>query len=375
MRAHPLLLVLLALFTMLGAEVLGSAQLTPQRSVATPQARITGHVTLSDTHGPARNAVIVLTSLDGQNRDFQRVGLDGTYLFEHVVPDEYVLIPYLDGYLSAFDKFTRSPVDATLSELFARLVAAQGSVKVAGEDTQTFDISLERGAIVSGRVTYSDGSPAIQVSIELQNTAYPSPRAGSPQLQLGDISRSEFVHRDSETDDQGRFRIAGIPPGNYRIAAVQLPKAPTMANETIVLSILGAVRFYTNSTVHSRMARTYSLAAGQELTDLDIHIPLGGFYSVRGKVVARDGRPITSAEVTVTETSDPSLYFMAIVSDGAFRLDRLPPGTYTVSTHFGNIAPAGGEVTASFGPGSTSFTLKDQNLNDVILTLPEAPLR
>jgi hypothetical protein len=65
---------------------------------------------------------------------------------------------------------------------------------------------------------------------------------------------------------------------------------------------------------------------------------------------------------------------MAVVSEGSFRLDRLPPGTYTVAARFGNIAPAGGEVTAAFGPGSTSFTLKDQNLTDVILTLPEAPL-
>ena len=142
----------------------------------------------------------------------------------------------------------------------------------------------------------------------------------------------------------------------------------------MVRSILGAVRFYTNDTVHPMLARTYSLAAGQELTGLEIHIPLGGFYSVQGKVVARDGRPITSAEVTVIETSDPSLYFMAVVSEGSFRLDRLPPGTYTVAARFGNIAPAGGEVTAAFGPGSTSFTLKDQNLTDVILTLPEAPL-
>lgn len=343
-----------------------------QRAETSPQARITGRVILSDTKGPARNAAIMLTSLSGQNRDFQRVGLDGTYLFEHVVPGEYILIPYLDGYLSVFDKLTRSPVDTALAGLFARIVAAQGSVKVGTQGTQTFDISLERGAIVSGRVAYSDGSPAIQVSIELQNIADPSPRAGSSQLQLGDISRSEFVHRDSETDDQGHFRIAGITPGNYRIAAVQLQKLPIQSNEAIVRSILGAVRFYTNDTVHPMLAKTYPLAPGQELTGLEIHIPLEGFYSVQGKVIAHDGRPITSAEVTVTETSDPSLYFMAVVSEGSFRLDRLPPGTYTVAARFGNIAPAGGEVTAAFGPGSTSFTLKGQNLNDVILTLPEA---
>jgi hypothetical protein len=337
------------------------------------QARITGHVVLGDTHEPARNTVVLLLSLDGQNRQFQRVGLDGTYLFEHVVAGEYIVITYLDGYLSAFDKLSFNPSDTSIAPLFEQIVAAQGSLKVGSQGTQTYDISLERGAIVSGRVFYSDGSPAIQVSIELQNTAVPSPRSGAPSIQLGDIARSEFVHREPETDDQGRFRIAGIRPGTYRIAAVQPLKLPMQAEESMIRSIMGALRFYTNDTVHPMSAKTYNLAAGQELTGLEIRIPLDGFYSVQGKAVAQDGRPITSAEVTITETSDPSLYFLAVVSDGLFRVDRLPPGTYKVGTFWGNIV-AGGAVTAAFGMGSTSFTIKDADLNGVILTLPEVAL-
>jgi len=337
------------------------------------QARITGHVVLGDTHEPARNTVVLLISLDGQNREFQRVGLDGTYLFEHVVAGEYIVITYLDGYLSSFDKVTFNPSDHTIASLFEQIIAAQGSLKVGSQGTQTYDISLERGAIVSGRVFYSDGSPAIQVGIELQNTAFPSPRSNAPSIQLGDIARSEFVHREPETDDQGRFRVAGIRPGTYRIAAVQLQKLPMQAEEGMVRSIMGALRFYTNDTVHPMSAKTYNLAAGQELTGLEIRIPLDGFHSVQGKVVAQDGRPITNAGVTITETSDPSLYFLAVVSDGLFRVDRLPPGTYNVSTPFGSIV-AGGAVTGAFGMGSTSFTIKDADLNGVILTLPEATL-
>ena len=337
------------------------------------QARITGHVILGDTHQPARNTVVLLISVDGQNRQYQRVGLDGTYLFEDVVAGEYIVITYLDGYLSSFDKITLNPSDNTIGSLFEQIVAAQGSLKVGSQGTQTYDISLERGAIVSGRVFYSDGSPAIQVGIEFQNTAVPSPRSNAPSIQLGDIARSEFVHREPETDDQGRFRVAGIRPGTYRIAAVQLQKLPMQAEEGMVRSIMGALRFYTNDTVHPMSAKTYNLVAGQELTGLEIRIPLDGFHSVQGKVVAQDGRPITNAGVTITETSDPSLYFLAVVSDGLFRVDRLPPGTYEVSTPFGNIV-AGGAVTAAFGIGSTSFTIKDADLNGVILTLPEATL-
>lgn len=373
-RAPFQLILLLACVASASAELESSALSPPaQRADAVSQARITGHVVLGDTHEPARNTVVLLISVDGQNRQFQRVGLDGTYLFEHVVAGEYIVITYLDGYLSSFDKVTFNPSDHTIASLFEQIVAAQGSLKVGAQGTQTYDISLERGAIVSGRVFYSDGSPAIQVGIELQNTAFPSPRSNAPSIQLGDIARSEFVHREPETDDQGRFRVAGIRPGTYRIAAVQLQKLPMQAEEGMVRSIMGALRFYTNDTVHPMSAKTYNLAAGQELTGLEIRIPLDGFHSVQGKVVAQDGRPITNAGVTITETSDPSLYFLAVVSDGLFRVDRLPPGTYNVSTPFGNIV-AGGAVTAAFGMGSTSFTIKDADLNGVILTLPEATL-
>jgi hypothetical protein len=145
-------------------------------------------------------------------------------------------------------------------------------------------------------------------------------------------------------------------------------------DDTMMRSTFGALRFYTNDTVHPGSAKEYSLAARQELTGLDIRIPLDGFHSVQGNAVAQDGRPITSAEVTITETSDPSLYFLAVVSEGFFRFDRLPPGTYKATVPYGNIAPAGGEVTAAFGMGSTSFTLKDKDLTGVILTLPEVSL-
>jgi hypothetical protein len=371
MRTLLQLILLFACFATEGAGLQSSAQLSsPGRSDAVPQARVTGHVVLADTQEPARNAVVLLTSLDGQNRQFLRVGLDGTYLFEHVVPGEYVIITYLDGYLSPFDKINLTPADRTIASLYNKIVAAQGSLKVGVQGTQAFDISLERGAIVSGRVLYSDGSPAIHVGIELQDTAAPIREPGLPYIQLADIDRSEFVHQPLETDDQGHFRIAGITPGTYRIAAIQPQKVPTQGMESLGRSLLGAIRFYTNDTIHPSFAKTYTLVGARELSGIEIRIPLGGFHSVQGKVIAPDGRTITSVEVTATETSDPSLYFLTWVSDGFFRFDRLPPGTYKLTAPWGNILPNGGEAIAAFGPGSAELTLKDTDLTGVLLTLP-----
>jgi protocatechuate 3,4-dioxygenase beta subunit len=340
-----------------------------------PQARVTGRVILGDTHKSARNAVVLLNSLDGQNRQFVRVGLDGTYRFDHVVPGEYIVITYLDGYLSPFDQIKETPADTTIAQLFEKIVAAQGSLKVEAQGTQTFDVTLERGASVSGRVLYSDGTPAIQAGIELQDAAAPGFTPDHPNIQLGDIARSEFVHTSFETDDEGRFRISGIRPGTYRIAAVQLQKEPTQMPDSFLRSIAGALRYYDNNTIHPRLAKVHTLAAGQELHDLEIRIPLEGLYPVQGEVVARDGRRITHAEVTARDTSDPAIWLTAVVNDGLFRFDRLPPGTYSLSARYGNIAPSGQRPGESFGAGETTFTVKDTELNDLRLTLPATPNR
>jgi hypothetical protein len=54
-------------------------RLPAQQAPSAGGSTVTGHVLLADTHEPARNAVVLLHSLDGQNRQFLRVGLDGTY--------------------------------------------------------------------------------------------------------------------------------------------------------------------------------------------------------------------------------------------------------------------------------------------------------
>lgn len=358
--------------TMNGGSQSAAPPPAPSRADAIPQARVTGHVDLADTHKPARNAVVLLTSLDGQNRQFQRVGFDGAYLFEHVVPGEYIIITYLDGYLSPFDEVNVTPADTTIAQLFAKIVAVQGALKVGAQGTQTVDISLKRGASVSGRVLYSDGSPAIQADIELQDVTAEGSTPGQPSIDLGDIARSEFVHQPFETDDQGRFRITGVRPGTYRIAAVQPEKENTQMPDSVVRAFGGALRYYDKDTIHPRLAKAHTLVAGQELRDLEIRIPLDGFHSVQGEVVTRDGRKITSDEVTATDTADAAVWLTAFVHDGSFRFDRLPPGTYKLTAQYGNLAPAAGAPIESFGGGEATFVVKDADVNSVTLTLPPA---
>ena len=94
-------------------------------------------------------------------------------------------------------------------------------------------MTLERGAAVSGHVLYSDGSPATQVSIDVEDTRAKPAASNKPEdnINVGMVSRMLFTHQSSGTDDQGRFRIAGLRPGKYRVAAVQANAGSSKAQE------------------------------------------------------------------------------------------------------------------------------------------------
>ena len=95
---------------------------------------------------------------------------------------------------------------------------------------------------------------------------------------------------------------------------------------------------------------------------------------MQGRAVAQDGRPITSAEVTITETSDPSLYFLAVVSDGSFRFDCLPPGTYKPPCPLEILRLRWAKSQPPSAWDLLLSPLKDKDLTGVILTLPEVSL-
>jgi Carboxypeptidase regulatory-like domain len=79
----------------------------------------------------------------------------------------------------------------------------------AGEVLDLGDVVLERGGVVSGRVADTSGRPVAKARIRL---APATSRSGAEQLG----ERPHDVTNSGESDEQGRFRLAGVPPGDTR---------------------------------------------------------------------------------------------------------------------------------------------------------------
>jgi hypothetical protein len=370
-------------------------------------ARITGIVLCADTHRPARGAMVAIFPLPAMDARRQRntgsevitrAGSDGVYVANHLVAGEYSVIAMLPGYLSPMDDFTTQDMSDNSPQKMRELFIKYGTVVVSAEETGRFDVSLQRGAAVSGRVLYSDGSPASQVTMDVQkvDARPPTPKSSEEPINVGALMRTLLMHQSQSTDDQGHFRIAGLTPGTYRVAAVQAPMNPLNGGggEEIMGGLMGLtadtrdLHIYSGDTLHKKAAKTYELSSGDEVTGVDITVPVDAFHRIQGRLSAADGRGITTATLTLTDTTDDSLVFRGDLSgDGAFVFPEVPSGTYTLAATQAKIGtvPAGFpenmpitaemvRVSDAFADGNMAVIVKDSDVADVNLTLTPVPL-
>ncbi len=375
----------------------------PKLPATLPKGRITGTVFCSDTHKPARSAVLMLLARPDKEQTGRRgetmgrVAFDGSYNFEHMAPGEYAVIASLPGYLSPFADLTLSRTnEGDMEETLWKDAAAHGTAVVSENGSAKLDLVLDRGAAVSGRILYSDGSPATQISIELQDTAAKPKKKSADDMDfaLGALMNTMLTHQSTSTDDQGRFRIAGIAPGTYRIAAVQ-PSSGTMdlRGEEGMGFMFGAgvdplaLRVYSGDTLHAAQAKKYDLRAGTEETGVDITVPAAAFHTVRGTASAKDGRLLNTGQITLTDTGDDSMkYRTAVQRDGSFLFPAVPSGTYTLAIADGsigmvdsNLPPEAQMYTSlvpanSFADTSTTVLVGESDILNAALVTTEVPL-
>ena len=370
--------------------------------VAVPRGRITGTVLCADTRRPARGAMVMvlpLPSLETKDQPgrpvMARVAMDGTFAAERLGPGEYTVIALLPGYLSGFDSLLLGEFNANAqsAEQERAILAKNGTVVVRGAETATRDLVLTRGAAVSGRVLYSDGSPATQIAIVVEDVKAKPPASASErdQMTVGEAFRSMLTHQSSGTDDQGHFRIAGLQPGSYRVAAAQIGGNGMDAGEGFGMAMAGmpdtaSMRFYSGDTMRKSVARVYELRSGDEAADITITIPDTLLHQVHGSLAVIGDRTITSATVTLKDSAEGGLTFSTTVVQGdTFVFPQVPAGTYTLAVteaksqiYVQGPMQADGEppqqpLPTLFADESKAIIVKDADITDANFTLKEAP--
>lgn len=306
-----------------------------------------GHVFCSDSHTPCRFASVLIESTPAPTSQSSAAAsqerhsytattdMDGAFTISHVVPGEYYAQARLPGYLS--------PSDLVTSELtpgardFAKAVDT-ALIRCSVDDHQPalLNLSLTRGASISGTVSFGDGAPAIGMEVRL----YRRDSAGVwKHYSTTGRGPEEIMSETEHTDDRGRFYRASLAPGAYAID-VGLPQLSVISKsitgsegEEVTYTEQNALHVYSGDKFTLREARAIKLTEGEQRTDGDVSIPIAGLRTLEGTVSSKSaGQPLSSGAVLLINPEDGQvLRESPIGSDGRFTFHYVRDGSYTLT--------------------------------------------
>jgi hypothetical protein len=316
------------------------------------------------------------------------VGLNGEYKFAGVKAGTYYVHVLYAGYIDSFDQFTDEDFASADPAIRAR-IAQIPTVTVTGVDSAHADLRLERGAAVSGRILFDDGSPAAGWTVTAIKPGTPESPGEAATVAMNQALAMSGAAQLAKSDDLGHFRITGLAGGDYALRATMA--APSIG---ITASNIGdggtgiKLVVYTGNTFSRADAKSITVGVGEEFTGADIAIPAHALHNITGHVYAKaDGHTLNVGLVVLTSKSDPALQLTAAIrDDGSFHFEYLPEGVnYTLkvedaadgkntppaTTGLFGINPGNPEILHKYGTDSIDVSLGDADNDSVRLTVAE----
>jgi Carboxypeptidase regulatory-like domain len=286
-------------------------------------ASIDGTVMSKATGQPLRRAQVLLKPVEAGGAIVQTTDDSGKFTFPKVTPGHYSISIQRDGYL---------PLQA----------GSIGSYKMPpfftvrpGEAIHSFDFRMVPWGVIGGRVKFDDAEPAVNVAVQLYREYYLKGRHGW------------VVAATTRTNDRGEYRVHGLEPGSYYIAALYQPPARppnseeqrrTDASGKPLAELSYAVTFYPEVQKLAD-AVAVRISPGQEVEGMDIFLTLVHTVRIRGRVTsALSGQVVPGPSITLRwNDSDNTGSVSAPVdvsydSHNNFQIKGVTPGPYLIVT-------------------------------------------
>ena len=216
-----------------------------------------------------------------------------------------------------------------------------------GESVEKIDFALVRGGVITGKVTDAEGRPVIEVPVEV----VPESFSGDP---MADLRPGDYA-----TDDRGIYRLWGLSPGKYRVAAG--------ASEDRMY--YGRRQAFYSQTFHPSApdpsgATVIELTEGGEVTNVDITLRrTQSVFTVTARVVDGDtGQPIpdlTYGLQKFRENASSSTSGHRSNRSGVITLENVTPGKYALFVE----SSAQRQLYAE----PVQFEVVDQDIKDLVI--------
>ncbi|MDT5159454.1 MAG: hypothetical protein QOH51_3811 [Acidobacteriota bacterium] len=228
---------------------------------------------------------------------------------------------------------------------------------LAGDEVSDIDFSVERGGVITGRVTDAEGNAVVAEFVSVE--------PADPNTQPA--RRGPFDQRDQMTDDRGVYRIYGLPAGNYRVSVGQNDESGTVSYGRRKVY---RRTFYPDAT-ETAQARLVEVKPGSEATDIDITLGRAvKTYRASGRFVfAETGQPAPNVVFGFGALNPKGQHVSSFGGGGAatnargeFQTEGLTPGRYSVFAYPQQDA-------TDFYSESVSFEVTDADVTGVLVKL------
>lgn len=280
---------------------------------ATPPSRsatIRGAVIAADTGAPLRRVQVRAVSMNGQDTRATLTDDQGRFELRELAGGRYNLSAQRSGFVTVSYGQRRPnergiPIDVAAGAVVDRIA-----------------IALPRGGVITGRLSDDAGEPLADAQVVVLRSMFtPAGRRAMP------------VARPDTTDDQGTFRVHGLPPGEYVVSATVRNSTfgpPGRAGAEIDQ---GYAPTYYPGTPAAGDAQRISVAAGQEVSGVSFAMTPTRVARVSGRVVG--GPAGESGGFVSLMPEDISLGMSggggaSVRGDGTFEFNGIAPGRYTL---------------------------------------------
>jgi hypothetical protein len=264
-------------------EVSPSANLTEEAVTAANGGSISGHVYQADGVTPVADIEVYAEGYDEYDYENTVTADDGSYVFEGLDSDRYLVSVEVEGYLIAYYNGVFDEDEATLVKV------------VAPQNTPDIDFKLSPGGSISGNVYQSDGV---------------TPVAGA-EIHAEGVERYDYYY--ASTSNDGSYTLRTMYPDKY----------------LVYVYAEGYLIAYYNGVFNEDEATLVKVVAPQNTPNIDFNLSTGG--SISGHVYQSDGvTPVAGAEVYVDGVENYGYGDTITSNDGSYTIRTLCSDSYLV---------------------------------------------
>jgi hypothetical protein len=287
-----------------------------------------GQVLAAGTGSPVRRAQVRAMSMEGRGGGVTNTDAEGRYEIRDLPAGRFSVTAQKGGFVMGQFGQRRPNEPGTPIDLGE------------GQTAEKVNFVLSRGSVIAGRVVDDGGEGVSGTQVAAMRYQFVG---GSRRLVPGGGEGST-----DRTDDQGNFRLFGLPPGDYYVSATNRNNSMIMPNMNST-EVDGYAPTYYPGTPNMAEATRITVRAGQEMTGANFAMVISRMARVRGRALNASGGPVTQAMLMLAPADlgfnmGMNMMNSIVGGDGSFQFANVPPGRYNLQVRPQGMPTASSEI-------------------------------